>query len=307
MFVFEDYKWEEYEVKRLINHDSGDFIEFVPRHGALLVKMFLNGKQILQPFESLDDFKSNPWYKNTILFPFPNRLEGGQYNHDGKALSFDVNEVANNNALHGYLYNRPFEVVEVIETGRTAEVRLSPFELPSNLKASYPFDYRLEVCLGLKAPHTFYIGFKVKNLGDDMPFGLGWHPYFKFDQGTASDWQLQFASGNVFEVNDKMIPTGKSETYSEFATLKPIADTQLDTGFKLSDTKSPVVLANSDAKISLTQSGQFEYLQIFIPPHRKSVAIEPMTCLANAFNNKQGLRVLKSGESWEGRVEVSVG
>jgi len=41
---------------------------------------------------------------------------------------------------------------------------------------------------------------------------------------------------------------------------------------------------------------EYNYLQVFIPPDRMSIAIEPMTCNANAFNNKDGLITLSPGE-----------
>lgn len=41
---------------------------------------------------------------------------------------------------------------------------------------------------------------------------------------------------------------------------------------------------------------KFNYLQLFTPAHRKSIAIEPMTCNINAFNNKEGLIILEPEE-----------
>ena len=43
------------------------------------------------------------------------------------------------------------------------------------------------------------------------------------------------------------------------------------------------------------QSG-FNYLQLYIPPDRSSIAIEPMTCSVDAFNNGDGLIILEVAE-----------
>ncbi|MCB0643138.1 MAG: hypothetical protein KDC44_15925, partial [Phaeodactylibacter sp.] len=43
--------------------------------------------------------------------------------------------------------------------------------------------------------------------------------------------------------------------------------------------------------------GKYNFLQVFTPDHRQSIAIEPMTCNVDAFNNREGLIVLKPGEA----------
>jgi aldose 1-epimerase len=42
---------------------------------------------------------------------------------------------------------------------------------------------------------------------------------------------------------------------------------------------------------------KYNFLQVYTPPHRNTIAIEPMTCLADAFNNKKGLIILKPSET----------
>jgi aldose 1-epimerase len=51
------------------------------------------------------------------------------------------------------------------------------------------------------------------------------------------------------------------------------------------------------------------YLQLYTPEDRKSIAIEPMSCIANAFNNGEGLKILEVAEEfkWEVKIEVCVG
>ena len=48
-----------------------------------------------------------------------------------------------------------------------------------------------------------------------------------------------------------------------------------------------------------TGKRKYNYLQIFTHPSRMSIAIEPMTCNIDAFNNKEGLITLKSDESFK--------
>ena len=60
---------------------------------------------------------------------------------------------------------------------------------------------------------------------------------------------------------------------------------------------------NKDMDFGFTiwqETGKYKYnfLQVYTPPHRKSIAIEPMTCAPDAFNNKDGLIVLGPFESF---------
>ena len=43
-------------------------------------------------------------------------------------------------------------------------------------------------------------------------------------------------------------------------------------------------------------AGRYAYVQVFTHPRRHCLAIEPMTCAGNAFQNGFGLVVLKPGE-----------
>ncbi len=47
-----------------------------------------------------------------------------------------------------------------------------------------------------------------------------------------------------------------------------------------------------------TGKWKYNYLQVFIPPSKKSIAVEPMTCAADAFNNKMGLIILNPKKSF---------
>ena len=48
----------------------------------------------------------------------------------------------------------------------------------------------------------------------------------------------------------------------------------------------------------------FPFFQVFTPPHRESIALEPMTCNVDAFNNGQGLVSLAADKSWKAGMEV---
>jgi len=45
--------------------------------------------------------------------------------------------------------------------------------------------------------------------------------------------------------------------------------------------------------LSIFTNSRYPYIQIYTPPHRKSIAIENLSAAPNAFNNKIGLLMLQ--------------
>ena len=100
-----------------------------------------------------------------------------------------------------------------------------------------------------------------------------------------------------------MIPTGKTTQFTKFSEPAQIKKQEIDTGFilpkKESIKKTELYDKKQDIKIIIWQetgNRKYNYLQVFIPPKRTSIAIEPMTCSTDAFNNKEGLIILKPKE-----------
>jgi aldose 1-epimerase len=88
-----------------------------------------------------------------------------------------------------------------------------------------------------------------------------------------------------------------------------VGDTFLDNCFfnKKASGTYQMTLEGARRRISVEANAkQFPYFQVFTPPHRESIALEPMTCNVDAFNNKNGLVTLASNETWEGKIEIAV-
>ncbi|MEO5907865.1 MAG: hypothetical protein ABIR50_11155, partial [Ginsengibacter sp.] len=98
-----------------------------------------------------------------------------------------------------------------------------------------------------------------------------------------------------------LIPTGNFVNYKKFSTIEEIGDTILDNCFML-DTQEcqPLcVLRNVEKKfeVQFFPDESYPYLQIYTPPHRKSIAIENVSGPPDAFNNGMGFITLESGQS----------
>ena len=123
-----------------------------------------------------------------------------------------------------------------------------------------------------------------KNLSNVMiPIGDGWHPYFKTSGKVENLW-LKLPTNRKIEVNKRMIPTGKKTLCNKFSALSKIEKHQFDTGFALSKKRGimSTELQDKEKNYSIilwqeTGKMKYNYLQVFIPPSRNSIALEPMT------------------------------
>ncbi len=308
-------KFGAYSSFKLLDSHTGEYAVILPFLAGSLNRFVLQGKNrlfdVVDGYTSVDDIRENlgTSFKSSNLFPFPNRIADATYSFDGELYHLPMNFPQENNAIHGLIFDQKFEVMqqENGEVGCTLVLRfLSP-----EVSEGYPFSYLLDQTYRLTEKNGFECTTKISNTSDSsIPVGHGWHPYFKGGSEMINDLILAFPAKEVLEVDDRNIPTGGSEPYHTFNTPRPIGDTQLDHCFRL-DTSGEIadtIIENRDAGLKYkvwqeTGIHKYNYLQVYTPPSRQSIAIEPMTCAPNAFNNEDGLIVLSPGE----RISVSWG
>jgi aldose 1-epimerase len=138
---------------------------------------------------------------------------------------------------------------------------------------------------------------------------LGWHPYFKIGDDIGK-LKMKMSPSEMIGIDQQMIPTGKRYEYDEFNLGKQIGATILDNCFtfdqKNNNKFAEVLLESETMRLRFWQRlgvNQFNYVQVFTHPDRHAIALEPMTCNVDAFNNGEGLTVLLPNE----KVEVSCG
>lgn len=306
-------KFGEFERIKLVNTCSDEYISILPQWGGMLLSSALKINnsliEILDCYGSPEELKEElaGSFKGSNLFPFPNRIDGGKYQANGNQLSLDINFPNENNAIHGLVYNKEFLIVHQEETDNSCKVQLSYSFDGSN--TGYPFNYEYFLSYTLNES-GITIDNSVKNTGTSqaIPVGFGYHPYFTLGS-KVDDIELEFASESTYLVGDRMIPTGETEKFDTFNTAKAIENYEFDTCFGFGDAdkvhSTKLISKELNGGMDIWQKGGeqgLKFVQIYTPPHRNSIAIEPMSCIANAFNNKIGLIELEpkasSDVSW---------
>jgi aldose 1-epimerase len=309
MFCIETGKLVNYTTYKLLNPDTGEYVSVIPGFGGNINELVLNQNGIRYPI--IDGIgpdeiiAGNVEYKSTKLIPFPNRVESGRYTFNGISYQLPIN--LDKHAIHGLIFNNGLEVIRINTNNQHASIKLK-YDYDSNI-SGYPFKIRVLVNYSLLRGRGFVCNTSITNIDCvPIPVGDGWHPYFK-TKGKIDKLQIRIPS--KFRVQDAgLIPTGKLIP-EEYPNAVTIGNKQYDTGFALEKKEGRASTEIYDPELNLkmviwqeTGKQKYNYLQIYTPPHRNSIAVEPMSCATNAFNNKMGLIVLEPGQSFTGSYGV---
>jgi aldose 1-epimerase len=241
-----------------------------------------------------------PKSTGAVLLPWPNRIAGGRYSFDGVDYQLPLTEPAKLNASHGLVRFVRWSASQQDGSSVTLVHDLVP-------QTGYPFELRLEVSYRLAAEEGLRVQAAVTNTGRSVaPFGAGFHPYLDLAEHELDTVELLVPAATVFDTDDHQIPVGRHPvegTAFDLRTSRPIGSLRLDHGFA-DLTGSAAVLRTEQRAVEVSWDGAYRYLQVFTPPFitpgRNAVAIEPMSCPANAFNSGEGLVRLEPGQQWTG-------
>lgn len=100
-----------------------NYLELESPDGQSKAKICLNqggslSKFVFETIQILADYNSTSYldiYASSILFPFANRIKDGDTPYNNLKYKFQCNEIDKNNALHGFVYNKPFDVIEKLK------------------------------------------------------------------------------------------------------------------------------------------------------------------------------------------------
>jgi aldose 1-epimerase len=242
--------------------------------------------------------------RGQVLLPWPNRVDGGAWRWEGKDQQLALTEVKKHNASHGLVRWVGWELERVSDAEAVARHVLHP-------QTGYPFRLAAELRYrltddGLRVEAT------VENRTEvPVPLGLGFHPYLAAN-GPVDDCRLTVPASTRIEVDDRGIPVARHPvdctvdgTDYDYRAGRAIGEQVLDTPYTdvdRVDGEVRVVLEGAEARTTLWMDETFGYVQVFtgdtVPQperRRRGLAVEPMTCPANALVTGEGLTVLDPG------------
>jgi len=267
-----------------------------------------NSINVIDGFDSLQDAMNNitSGFKSAKLSPFVCRIANGKYVYNDH--QYTINKFyLNGEAIHGLLFDVVFSVIDSGANNESAFVTLGYAYAKEG--EGYPFNYTCVVTYRLEKNSLLSIETSVKNDSDTaIPICDGWHPYFTL--GTKLDELLfEMNATQMVEFNDKLVPTGNIIPYNRFREPEIFGNTFLDNCFLVNDNDRPAcILTNPKTGLQLiiNPDKSYPYLQLYTPEGRNSIAIENLSAVPDAFNNKMGLTILNAGESVSFRTNISL-
>lgn len=279
----------------------------------------------VQVLDSVDGYGAGDGEVNQngipILFPFPNRIREGRFSWNGREYHLPESSVGydnTGNAIHGFVIDRTWRVVEQGDNFVTGEFQLS-VDAPER-RELWPADFVLR-CRYEVSGSSLRSRFDVLNPDSTpLPWGLGTHAYFRLPLSSASradqcllvapvtrQWSLIdcLPDGDRFDIADDL----------------PLAEGVYFGMHKLDDVFSGVPedivecsIIDESAGVQMTQRnpGSFRELVLYTPPNREAVCFEPYTCVTDAVNLEQngvdaGWQILGPGERCATWIDIEVG
>lgn len=302
------------QLYELTNNDSQSILGVIPSCGALLnnflIKQSNSFIDIINGYKTYDELIENITnnFKGVILSPFANRVNKASYNFNNANYLLEKVWKEKDYAIHGYLYNQNFEVIKTETNDDNACLTLQ--NKYDGTLSGFPFAFDTTVIYTLYKNNQFSCKTIIQNTSDMiMPMSFGWHPLF-FNNININEVELKFPSLYQIDVDDDYIPTGQKTHYDKFTKRKIIGDTLFDYCFKLEEDGTAEVelfepFNKAEIKLKIeTGNNKFKYLQIYIPPQRNTIALEPMSSWPDAFNNKNDLISIQPDEFISMQYEI---
>lgn len=286
----------------VLSNKTGTKAFIYPALGASLQQFYVNNKPVINNIIGTTDV---PKLLNSscsaVLFPFANRINKGQYKYKGIAYQLKCNETARGHAMHGLVYRQTFDLLDSKMDETTATVRF--LYQQDNRAEGFPFPFKTILTYTLKN-ESLSLDVTVENISrQSFPFSLGWHPYFFSNNLEKS--VLSMKSQAEIQVDETMIPT--TIQANKFPNPLPLDQKEFDTGFVLETSEIYYKTPDYELKMNIEQGMEKPYVQLYIPKHRQSIAIEPMTAATDCYNNGWGTRELLPQKSYTAiwTIEVS--
>ncbi len=243
--------------------------------------------------------------RGQVLAPWPNRLQDGCYEFDGRRHQLPLTEPEHHNAIHGLVRWASWTVGE-------REQHRVVMQHMIHHQPGYPFSLGLSIEYSL-GDGGLRVQTTATNRGREAcPYGSGAHPYLTLGTATVDPVLLRVPAHTVLLSDERDLPAGTASvdgTEYDFRAARPLGSTVLDNCFtdleRDDDGLARVALHNPDdgAALALWVDEAYPYLMVFTGDPlrdvaRRSLAVEPMTCPANAFRTGTSLIHLQPGESF---------
>lgn len=279
---------------------------FLPGRGMLGASLQHRGEELLGRVEDIASFaQSGRTCGIPLLHPWANRLGAMHYHAAGKEGLLDtvtlIGHDDNGLPMHGVPWPRlAWQVLD--EDDSTMKARLD--WTSAERLAVFPFPHHVEMNIALRV-NTLSI--ETTLLADEssvVPVSFGFHLYFRIPGRPRAEWEIHLPAMSQLLLDGRSIPTGEETSVPAFDAK--LGDRAFDDGFALLDPHALFSIAGNRRLITVEFVEGYHYAQVFAPPGKDYIAIEPMTAPTNALVCGGGLRLVEPGDLFHATFHVKV-
>ena len=250
--------------------------------------------------------------RGQVLMPWPNRIRDGSYELRERTRQLPLSEPTRHNASHGLVRWAAWTVEEHTTHSVSLTYRLMA-------QSGYPWTLDLHLLYDLSAD-GLTVTQTATNLADEAaPYAAGMHPYLIVGpptRGGIDRLELLLPAATRSLADERKLPVHDEPvegTAYDFRVPRPVRDTVLDHGFTdlerdergraVTELRDPV----DGTGVALWVDDAHRWLQVYTGDdaddvQRRSLAVEPMTAPADAFNSGRDLVLLaRSGQHGDER------
>ncbi|HEX7341926.1 MAG TPA: aldose epimerase [Rhodanobacteraceae bacterium] len=293
-------------VVALIDTDTGTSVRLARRGATLLqYEVPVDGRlhDLADGYTGADELERRHGSRFAIMLPFANRVADGRYRFAGSEHDLQPGVAADRRGImHGFLRDTEFELIAEDADDTGASVRLGSNAIGPGTYPGYPFALELDVAFTL---HAGGLDLEVTmcNVGDTAaPCFFGWHPYLRLREDGIDACELKLPARQAIVTDVALVPLPGEAAFRsldacpelDFRDWRRIGNTVLDQGFadpvadadgrirsQLRDPDSGLAVAmwqESGVTIAYTAD------TLGGAAVRRSIAIEPMQAMTDAFN-----------------------
>lgn len=251
---------------------------------------------VIQPFSHQGSFFGSGSF---WMFPWVNRLESENIPTPSGFISIQAKHKDSlGSSIHGLIYDTPRKTTSVTPTQITIEP-IEQLKLFPEFQETYTFVSEKELEIKLRFRNHSKI---------DQYFSFGYHPYLTLGK-KLDELYLHTNLKNYTPLNDRLLPSSNlplKEARELFNTNGSLNNLSFDHTFigKREENLAYAGLVDLERKICVELVSYFSedrvnlpFFQIYTPPDRNSIAIEPMSSTGNSFFiPNSGLYCLESGK-----------
>ena len=291
----------------------------VPRNGAAY--------DIVDGYKDAGEIAARPGSRFAIMAPFAGRIGDARYCFDGQAQDLQPGVTGNDrSSRHGFVRNSDFEVTALSATAGAAQVTLATSAIRP--QSGYPHAIDLTVTFTLDAG-GLTLEASMHNVGStDAPCFFGWHPYFRVGNdpqpgSTVDGWQLQIPAQTLIRANADLIALPGPAAYIalddapafDFRQPRLIGAAVLDHEFTDlqadADGLMRTHLRDPAGGLAIAVWQERGVMHAFTADTasrdaRRAVALEPMECMADAFNREEWHDAIRLAPGAERRFRCGV-